>query len=363
MVLLQISPDASPGMPFGMLAATNKDLMENPMALFHLSRAVRLRLERLERLALDIKVDDYEYCADKTPQELVDTFCCDPVRVFVKNEPHRKRKIIENRQRLISSVSIVDQIIERLLFNEQNKAEIARWDSIPSKPGMGFSDDCAKKVASLAPPGVKAAEADLSAFDWSVQGWQLHMDGEVRIALKTDCTPLYANLVRARVYCLSNSVFTSSRGKMYSQVTPGIQLSGSFNTSSSNSRIRVLMAYLCGATWAFAMGDDCVESYDPDAVERYQKMGHILKFYKECGDTFEFCSQLFDRRTLEHRPVTADKMLTNLLNQRPSSVYEEAMFRTQFFMELGYHPDRMRIAELLEAVEWPDRQNVAKEEE
>jgi hypothetical protein len=54
-------------------------------------------------------------------QELVEGNFCDPVRVFIKAEPHSTNKVNQDRWRLIFAVSVVDQIIERLLCGDQNK--------------------------------------------------------------------------------------------------------------------------------------------------------------------------------------------------------------------------------------------------
>lgn len=40
---------------------------------------------------------------------------CDPIKVFVKQEPHKRKKLDEGRLRLISSVSLIDTIIDRIL--------------------------------------------------------------------------------------------------------------------------------------------------------------------------------------------------------------------------------------------------------
>lgn len=43
---------------------------------------------------------------------------CDPVRVFIKEEPASKNKRETGALRLISSVSIVDTVVHRLLFGK-----------------------------------------------------------------------------------------------------------------------------------------------------------------------------------------------------------------------------------------------------
>lgn len=235
--------------------------------------------ERLELLA-KIELDSYNAV------DLVEWGCCDPVRLFVKQEPHPQRKISSRRFRLISSVSVVDQIVERILFGYQNRLEIATWETCPSKPGMGLA------VASQAEAIWKdlyykhtirpAAEADISGFDWSVQEWELMADVEMRIRLG-GFEAKAARAARNRFKCLALSVFQLSDGRLISQSEPGLMKSGSYCTSSSNSRIRCLMAKLIDAPWCIAMGDDSVEGFVPDAREKYKLLGHDCKDYVLCA--------------------------------------------------------------------------------
>lgn len=234
-----------------------------------------------------------------SPQQLVERGLCDPVRLFVKNEPHNRKKLKEGRYRLISSISIIDQIVERLMFGPQNTLEISMWRTIPSKPGMGLS--LAEQAKSIWDELSKhhtrspACEADISGFDWSVQSWELWADWRMRCSLGRFDEQL-EQASKARFYCLMNSVFQLSNGVLVSQGLPGLMKSGSYCTSSSNSRIRNLMAELIGSEWCIAMGDDSVEGYVPNAREKYEALGHICKDYIPCAasggllKSVNFCS-------------------------------------------------------------------------
>ena len=56
-----------------------------------------------------------------------------------------------------------------------------------------------------------------------------------------------------------------------------------------------MLAWLIGADWAYAMGDDCLEQYTPDAAAKYEQYGHKLKFYEQCQNSFSFCSQMWSK--------------------------------------------------------------------
>lgn len=273
------------------MSSKNGDLLDR-----HLDFVCLCVTERLFRLA-EVDLEDI---LNLTPQSLVEKGLCDPVRLFVKQEPHPRRKTDVGKVRLISSVSVVDQLVERLLFGPQNQLEIAEWARIPSKPGMGLSveaqadtifSDLAFKHRQRA-----AAEADISGFDWSVQDWELWADVEMRIVLG-QMPALLAKVAKNRFACFMNSVFQLSDGTLIEQGLPGLMKSGSYCTSSTNSRIRCLMAKLIGSPWCIAMGDDSVEGFVEGAKEKYALLGHSCKDYKPCavssrGDLYEveFCS-------------------------------------------------------------------------
>nr|UHS71669.1 MAG: polyprotein P2ab [Sobemovirus sp.] len=273
-----IKRDSSPGVPLSLIATTNGAVLDSSMTL--VVEAVWARLEALSRIELS---------PDVTPSELIQLGLCDPVRLFIKQEPHPLRKVRTGRLRLISSVSLIDQLVERVLFGFQNNLEISQWKQCPSKPGMGLTakeqSDALwgelKFKSTLAP----AAEADISGFDWSVQHWELEAEVEMRIRLG-NFGVLAAKAARNRFVCLSNSVFQLSDGTLIAQGLPGLMKSGSYCTSSSNSRIRCLMAKIIGSRWCIAMGDDSVEGWVDNAVEKYHALGHECKEYSACAREF-----------------------------------------------------------------------------
>jgi hypothetical protein len=75
--------------------------------------------------------------------------------------------------------------------------------------------------------------------------------------------------------------------------------SGSYVTSSDNSRTRVRAALIVGAEWVIAMGDDSVEDHgkevDPEILKQdYARLGFkITDVTPPENGTFEFCSHLF----------------------------------------------------------------------
>jgi len=291
----------------------------------------------------------FEDCTKLNAVELVKRGFCDPIKVFTKDEPHIILKIVQGRLRLICSVSVVDNLVERVLFRLQNRAEIMNWRSIPSKPGMGL-DDAPMEILyedvrsrQMVSPVVGT---DVSGWDWSVQEWDLMADAQCRIALagSGDGSP-YATAVYNRIRCLSHKVFVLSDGRMFAQFVGGVQASGSYNTSSTNSRMRVLNAYATGASWAMAMGDDALESGEGDKVALYAALGKRVSFVDETKlGEFEFCSTKW-QQSPHGVPVTWPRTMYRYLSHK-----ENPLLRSQWDLQLRHdlrhHPRGVELYRL-----------------
>nr|UOW59962.1 RNA-dependent RNA polymerase P1-P2 fusion protein [Beet western yellows virus] len=305
--------DAGIGVPYIAYGKpTHRGWVEDQKLLPVLARLTFIRLQKM----LEARFEEL------SPEQLVQEGLCDPIRVFVKGEPHKQSKLDEGRYRLIMSVSLVDQLVARVLFQNQNKREIALWRAVPSKPGFGLSTDeqvvefvqMLSAQVRVSPPQLindwrrHLVATDCSGFDWSVSDWLLEDDMEVRNRLTTDLNETTSKLRAAWLKCISNSVLCLSDGTLLAQRVPGVQKSGSYNTSSSNSRIRVMAAFHCGAEWAMAMGDDALESVSTD-LGKYAALG----FKVEESSKLEFCSHIFEREDLAV-PVNKAKMIYKLIH-------------------------------------------------
>jgi hypothetical protein len=344
-VRTEIKRDASPGAPFAAIAATNEELISK-----HSLMLVNCAYERLLLLASDADL------SHATAVDLVENGFCDPVRIFVKQEPHTRKKMKQRRYRLISSVSVVDQIVERLLFGAQNRFEISLWSEIPSKPGMGLAlRDQAQKLFSdlkMKSSRAKAACADISGFDWSVQEWEFEAELYMRLKLMEPSlkdNPRLLNAVRNRFACFSLSLFQLSDGTLIAQELPGIMKSGSYLTSSMNSRIRCLMAEIIGAEWCIAMGDDSVEAFVENAPAKYLALGHTCKEYELCPtdfegilDSVEFCSHKIEAEGSFLVPWA--KTLYRYLSSKTPQFHD-------IEFELGTNPHWPSIRQYLESVQ------------
>lgn len=345
----EVVQDSSPGVPYARFGKTNKDLMKDEFAV---SFVVSVVLRRF-KLLLQTSPSETE---NFTASQLVQKGLCDPVKVFIKGEPHKLEKIQAGKLRIISNVSLADQIIERILFTRQNKLEIAEWTKCPSKPGMGLDDSGLQQlfaeVSSRWQAGRRTAESDVSGWDWSVTDWMLRWDAEARIAL-AGATPQspFGRVVLNRVACLSKTVFYLSDGQMWEQLDAGIQLSGSFNTSSTNSRARVMLGWIEGVEWLIAMGDDDVEDETPGRVPDYARHGFPVKDYKIVGEDrhFEFCSTVFPGNWKGY-PARPARLLYRYLSNSPSVRQQRPELRAQLAMELRYLPGKDEVLSRLDSI-------------
>jgi len=262
-----------------------------------------------------------------SPVELVQGGYCDPIRIFLKCEPHKvskryckvtKEKLQQQRWRIISSVSLVDEILDRILYGKQNRAEIDNWNATPSMPGVGFSDDnSAEKFFSevIEPQKEKwLMMLDFTGWDWGVKQGLLDMDARVRSIL---CGEQDCDMFLKRACTIGFSVFVLDNGETWIQNVRGVMKSGWYCTSSTNSRARVLVSlrhainqattheermYALTLFFVIAMGDDSVEEehnggYEPfrDALDDWGLRPDTD--FKGNSVTFrdvEFCSHKFE---------------------------------------------------------------------
>lgn len=349
-LLHDVSKDSSPGMPFMALGCVDNEsvIKQYPEQL---KEAV------WERLLLHA----FKGAEGLNAVQLVQAGFTDPVRVFVKNEPHPELKVKQGRLRIISSVSLVDQLVERVLMSNQNKAEIDNWSAIPSKPGLGLDDEGLRKIYEYVQPwkGNKY-EADISGWDFGLQLWEMLWEADTRAELAGMVGTLYHKALRSRVWCEANTLFMLSNGKLIAQTKPGKRCSGSYNTSAGNSRCRVGLGYIVGSTQIMAMGDDSVEEGAAEAKEQYEAMGHIVKTFAPSTNGFEFCSTRIYMKDgkVVGEPVNWSRTFFRLLYATEGHADRLAQFK----YEMRHAPQLEPCLRALERVGWGPS-NHAKEED
>lgn len=229
----------------------------------------------------------------------------DPIRVFQKFEPHSLEKMATGRFRLIFGVSLLDQIVDRMLLQEVVDASLSACRVQSSKPGLSFKKGGTDiLVRAHTSHRENWNSFDASGFDFSVEGVQLDIVAELNRRLcntpdhkTSDMTSFQMKQVdrkdhwwhmysqREKAINLATLVF--SCGTMIRQNYACIVKSGRVTTIDGNCKIscsnRVRYDIACDVPTrpldSIYMGDDAVENnlhHGPD---------HFIEFVKaKCGN-------------------------------------------------------------------------------
>lgn len=297
--LLELDLTSSPGFPYCAKSPTNRDL-------FKVSQ---------ENLWDQGRVD-YMWAV---VQEKLQGCGADPIRLFIKPEPHKVKKLESHRYRLISSVSVADQLVDHMLFGPMNKALLKAWPYVPSKPGWSHLSGGWRSM-----PLEPAMATDKSGWDWTCHLWLFEMVLQVRAELCVTRGPQFERwfelaVMRYKQLCCEPELITSG-GLILRQLRPGVMKSGCVNTIADNSmmqfllHLRVCQEIGIDSGWFFSMGDDVLQQ----PVENLQLYLDALGQYcivKAAQMVTEFAGFRFRGRRVE--PLYRGKHAFNILHLDP----------------------------------------------
>lgn len=243
----------------------------------------------------------------------------DYIRLFIKSEPLKLKKLENFKYRLISSVSIVDQIIDSMLFLPMNSKLIENCMDVPNK--AGWSPYCGGWRAI---PVEKWTAIDKSAWDWSVRIWLLEMELDLRVRLCLNINDEWKQLAYRRYKeMFVNPTYINSGGFVFRQRNPGVMKSGCVNTISTNSNMQTILHVITCVKLGrdvpalYTMGDDTLQAglCDKQYLEELQLhciVKHAIQGNEFAG--FRFC------RTVE--PLYKGKHAYQLLHIEPKFMAE-----------------------------------------
>jgi len=348
-VEFMVVKDSHPGTPLGQLGNKNGLVLEAYRGFVY--RCV------VERLLLYLSVSSGEL-EEMSAFALVQSGFQDPIRAFIKAEPHSDRKIREGRLRIIAGVSLVDQLVERVLFRATHSVEIANWRDIPFCPGMSLQDSDQEFLYDWQ-VNACASHGDISGWDWCLPRWLMEDVTIARCKSVLNADLDYYRLVRAQFVTWVRGVF-SVGSELWEQLEDGVQKSGSYRTSRDNSACNYTLqqdvAYTLGVRREVAvkaMGDDLLVEPIEGAKEELERLGFRVKVLQNDGPgNFEFCSTLWSGNTYGV-PVNVGKMLYRLFSKVPGTpVWDETLHSLR--MELRHFPEKDvlfgRIAEYVAQV-------------
>lgn len=218
----------------------------------------------------------------------------DHIRLFIKPEPLKLKKIEEERYRLISSVSVVDQILDHMLFDECNDAFLENHQNIPNKAGWSPYVGGWRMM-----PRPRKTAVDKKTWDWSVRVWLLEMDLQFRMEMCENMNERWKQLASMRYQQLFlNPTFITSGGLVLRQLQAGVMKSGCVNTISSNSSMQVMLHILVCLVlkipidWIMSLGDDTLQENVErmreyvDELEKYCHVKHYVNANEFAGFRF-----------------------------------------------------------------------------
>nr|UQB76112.1 RNA-dependent RNA polymerase [Flumine sobemo-like virus 33] len=263
---------------------------------------------------------------DVDGKDLYEAGCVDFIRMFIKEELHSERKIVNKVPRLIKSPSLVDKIVAIYLYYNKDKQEIRNWRTIPSKPGLDFTDSGFEDIRSyhnLMRMKGKTADSDMSNWDYTVGKPLLDVATEFRLMQMQGKTKLVEKLFWNFEKCGLVALYVTSDGFICERIQ-GAQDSGKQDTSSTNSFTRAFqsfcIAYLnqipLDEHMCLTAGDDCGENSYDNSAEMYKRMGHSVKLWRDTDidGGLHFCSRFYPNDPSE--PVTFEgcaKTIGNLI--------------------------------------------------
>jgi hypothetical protein len=342
----QVKAESSPGVPFSKLGATNQDILENYAELL-LSACLHLLNGMLDE---NLKV--------MSLSELVASGYAQVYRVFIKNEPHPRRKLDSQRYRLIFSNSLVFQIVERVLMTKTTKLYGLEWAQGPSMIGIGFTDDMTKELESTVNDMFEefghVDESDVSNWDLSL----VELLEEARVVCIRKSPPRYHQFWNNYFHLVTLSVCCTSGGSAYHFL--GGWKSGQFLTGFLNSIMRnfctAYLAYAAGAVElrTLSVGDDNLFASQPAVVLDYASVGLLARAAarRERGSdgswVVEFCSHRYTNSG-QCSLTTIGRVIYKLIKHK----YDVDLFN-QFMMEIRHNPKEQReeIISFLRDIGW-----------
>lgn len=238
---------------------------------------------------------------------------CDPIRLFIKQEAHKNKKIETGMLRLISSVSVIDQIIDHMIFGDFNQMLLDNHGTQPVKTGWSPYAGGHRII-----PKTKWLAIDKSSWDWSVQPWIIELELRVREILCDNLSDYWKDLATWRYGCLfSNPVFITSSGHLFKQLKPGVMKSGCVNTIASNSIMQLILHTRVCVELKQPIG--CILSLGDDTLQEIvgKEYLNLLSQYcivKHAKLENEFSGYRFSK-TIE--PLYKGKHAFNLLHSDP----------------------------------------------
>jgi len=205
----------------------------------------------------------------KRYQELLNgTYVSDPIKLFIKVEPIKKEKFDDDRFRLISSVSLEDNFIDRILFTPLFKKFLRNYRKTGLYVGYSPLKGGHLLINLIYNGNEKYLMIDKTAFDWTVHKQLLMIARDYILGCITDPPEWWKEAVKQRFEDLfGRPYFIFSDGTKIQQLDEGVMKSGCFLTILINSILTIIIHYLSLLRSGQEIDDDILSLGD-DALQR-----------------------------------------------------------------------------------------------
>jgi len=309
--ILGAKPHSSPGVPYCYYYQSNKQMIEGvgmyDMICLVVSRYYDrwLGYEIIRKLGID----------SVSPETLVLLNSADPIRVFIKREPHKLKKVKQKRWRNIWSVSLVDGCCDEISY-WPDKRHIDNWQHVPMKPGAPLGDSGDLPICrELLSAGVDIESNDAQNWDMLCRIGLWRAVGCVRAGWAVDRSEVeklyyepfssdnpYVQQVMMSLYMQMYKMLVFSDGDAVA-ISGFYEPSGARGTASNNSigrglvHVHVALDFGINPEPFVTYGDDFAGRFIQGETERLKQMGHAIKddSIVVSRDSFEFCSRKYWR--------------------------------------------------------------------
>jgi len=323
----EVDGTCSPGYPFNSYGVqTNQQILDSPSLRRNLYERVLNRFSELEHGPIG-----------------------DPVKVFIKQEPHTLKKAKDKRWRLIQGVGLIDAIVDRHLLGGFNEAvdNLAKDCQGPLLAGWSpFEGGWKTLMGRFASP----VASDKSSWDWTLQPWLVEWSLEMlkRLCLSSEWHNVLANRWS---YVFGHQTYQVGNVLLVKEVK-GIMTTGFFGTITINSLCQLGLHLLATSrtrnqryTDAVFLGDDVdQEEPDPDYWEHLPRTGCILKDYQKTpGYPNDFCGVVL--KESGPTPLYPEKNFYHLLTGNPEHFPETLECYQRLYAHSAQFPLLQRLAE------------------
>ncbi|APG75854.1 hypothetical protein 2 [Hubei sobemo-like virus 10] len=215
----------------------------------------------------------------------------DDIKMFVKPEPHKPEKMAQGRFRLISAVSLVDALVDRILFGWLSRKALTVVGKTPCLTGWSPVHGGWKYIEHRF-SGKPVVCLDKSSWDWTVQEWLITAWFEFLKGLALGADSWWVELVSARFQMLfERPIYQFADGTRVQQKYVGIMKSGCFLTLILNSVGQSMLHYVASLrigrnpirNQPISVGDDTTQESFPELEEyinQISRLGAKVKGFK-----------------------------------------------------------------------------------